>query len=129
MITISPVPVVVSAALFVTAAPKMSMLPTTETVPAETVTAEVFPALPMRKLAAPAATFSVLALNAPENDALLGSSTTAPVVLIVVVPLELILSPTIVTAPVAEPAGSAPKFVVLPVNEVTTPEVPPSSFT
>ena len=105
------------------------MLPTTETVPAETVTSEVFPDLPMRRLAAPAFTLSVLALNAAANAVLLGSSTTAPEVLIVVVPPELILSPITVTAPPAEPPEVAPRFVVPPDIEVTTPDVPPSSFT
>ena len=54
--------VVVRFALFVMAAPISSMLPRVEIVPALTVTSEVFPVLPTRKLAAPAVTFNVLAL-------------------------------------------------------------------
>ena len=73
VIVTSPVPVVVSDALFVIAPPVMSILPTTETVPAESVMSEVLVNFPMRKLAAPAVTFSVLAEYAPANELLVGS--------------------------------------------------------
>ena len=129
LIVMFPPLVVVSDAFEVTAAPKISMLPSTEIVPADNVTSEVFPFLAIRKLAAPAVTLNEVALKALAKDALLGSSTTAPDVLITVVPAEVIRSPTTVTAPVAVPAAKAPRFVVLPEIEVTTPRVPPSSRT
>jgi hypothetical protein len=61
--------------------------------------------------------------------ALFGSATTAPVVLMLVVPAEVIRSPIIETAPVAEPALVAPMLEVLPEVEVTTPSAPPSIVT
>ena len=61
VIVMLPVPVVVNDELFVIAPPVMSMSPTTDTAPAESVMSDVLVDLAIRKLAAPAVTLSVLA--------------------------------------------------------------------
>ena len=82
--------------------------------------------LPMRRLAAPAVTFRLVPVKAATKLAEEDSSTTAPVVFMFVVPAEETRSPIIETLPVAEPELRAPRFVMSPDREVTTPSVPPS---
>ena len=80
-------------------------------VPPDTVTPEVFPLLPMRKLDGLPLKLKAEVLNVPVKAAPADSKTTSPVVFTLIAVAPLITSPVTVTLPLgAVPAEVAPRL-------------------
>ncbi len=89
----------------------MSIGPATEIVPPETVTPEVFPLLPIRKLDGLPLRLNAEVLNVPVKAELEDSKTTSPEVFTFIAVAPLITSPITVTLPLgAVPAEVAPRL-------------------
>ena len=115
-IEIVPPTVVVIELETVTATPFIVTGPATEVVPPEIVTPEVFPVFPIRKLDGGPLKLKLVVVNAEVKFAPEDSSTTAPVVLMLIAAFEPITSPMTVTLPEALVAPVAPRLWALVLN-------------
>jgi hypothetical protein len=85
--------------------------PVTDMVPPETVTPEVLPLFPIRKLDGLPLKLNAAVLNVPVNAEVEDSKTTSPVVFTLIAVAPLITSPVTVTLPLgAVPADVAPRL-------------------